>query len=111
LNSGRIKEAHEKANELMELGKRDNNNNLKLSAARFMQQTFEMLHQTDSAYYYAKLKDDLDASIFSQDNINKTQALAFNDQLRIIEDNAKKAEEARQRKENIQYVLIAFGII
>ena len=111
LNSRRIKEAHEKAKELMELGKQGNNNNLKLSAARFMQQTFEVLHQTDSAYYYAKLKDELNASIFSQENINKTQALAFNDQLRIIEDNAKKAEEDQQRRENIQYVLIALGII
>lgn len=111
LNTNRIKEAHERANELMGLGKQDNNNNLKLSAAGFLQQIFDKLHQTDSAYYYAKLKDELNASIFSQDNINKTQALAFNDQLRIIEDNAKKAEEAELRKENIQYALIAFGII
>jgi tetratricopeptide (TPR) repeat protein len=111
LNNNRIQEAHQRANELMELGKQDKNNNVKLVAARFMQQTFEMFHQTDSAYYYAKLKDDLSASIFSQDNINKTQALVFNDQLRIIEDNAKKAREAEQRKENIQYVLIALGII
>ena len=111
LNSERTKEAHEKANELMELGTRENNNNLKLSAARFKQQIFEILHQTDSAYYYAKLKDELNASIFSQENINKTQALAFNDQLRIMEDNAKKAEEAHQRRENIEYVLIALGII
>ena len=110
-NNNKIKEAHEQANELMELGRQDNNNNLKLSAARFMQQIFDTLHQTDSAYYYAKMKDDLNASIFSQDNINKTQALAFDDQLRIMEDNAKKAEEAQQRKENIQYALIALGII
>jgi tetratricopeptide (TPR) repeat protein len=110
LNNKRINEAHQQANELMELGRQDNNNNLKLSAARFMQQIFDTLHKTDS-YYYAKMKDSLDAYIFSQDNINKTQALAFNDQLRIIEDNAKRAEEAQQRKENIQYALIALGII
>ena len=111
LNDSKINEAHQQANELMELGKRDDNNNLKLSAAGFLQQVYDTLHKTDSAYYYAKLKDELNASIFSQDNINKTQALAFNDLLRIIEDNAKKAEEAQQRKENIQYALIAFGII
>lgn len=111
LNANRIKEAHERTGELMELGKRDNNNNLKLSAARFLQQIYDTLHKTDSAYYYAKLKDELSASIFSQDNVNKTQALAFNDQLRIIEDNAKKAAETKLRKENIQYALIAFGII
>ena len=37
--------------------------------------------------------------------------MEFNEQLRSIEDNAKKAEEARQRKQNIQYALIALGII
>jgi tetratricopeptide (TPR) repeat protein len=111
LSYKRINEAHEQAKQLMDWGIQNNNNNLKLSAAVFMQQVFDSLHQADSAYYYSKIKDNLNASIFSQDNINKTQALAFNDQLRIIEDNAKKAEEAQQRKENIQYALIALGII
>ncbi len=111
LNYKRINEAYQEAKQLMEWGKQSNNNNVKLSAAGFMQQVFDSLHQTDSAYYYAKLKDQLNASIFSQDNINKTQALAFNEQLRIIEDNAKKAEEAQQRKENIQFAFIAFAII
>ena len=111
LSNNKFKEVHEQASQLMELGKKDNNNNLKFSAAVFLQQVFDSLHQTDSAYYYAKLKDQLNASIFSQDNINKTQALAFNEQLRIIEDNAKKAEDTQQRKENIQFALIAFAII
>jgi tetratricopeptide (TPR) repeat protein len=111
LSYKRINEAREQAKQLMDWGIQNNNNNLKLSAAGFMQQVFDSLHQTDSAYYYSKMKDGLGASIFSQDNINKTQALAFNDQLRIIEDNAKKAEDAQQRKENIQYALIALGII
>jgi len=57
------------------------------------------------------MKDNLECFYFSQNNINKTQALAFNEQLRIIEDNAKKAEEKQQRKENIQYALIALGIL
>ena len=100
-----------KQRQLMELGKQNNNNNLKLSAAGFLRQVFDSLHKTDSAYYYSKMKEELNASIFSQDNINKIQALAFNEQLRIIEENAKKAEETQQRKENIQYVLIALGIL
>jgi uncharacterized membrane protein len=37
--------------------------------------------------------------------------MEFNEQLRTIEDNAKAAEEALQRKQNIQYALIALGII
>ena len=111
LQNRKINEAHEQATQFMELGKQDNNNNIKLSVAGFMRQVFDSLHQTDSAYYYAKIKEDLNAFIFSQNNINKIQALAFNEQFRIIEDDAKKAEDAQQRKENIQYALIALGII
>lgn len=111
LKNKRISEAHEAAVRLMDFGKEDNNNNLKLCAARFMRQIFDTLHQTDSAYYYSRMEAGFNASIFSQDNINKIQALAFNEQLRLIEDNAKKKEEAQQRKENIQYALIALGIL
>ena len=100
LSYKRINEAYEQAKQLMQWGNQHNNNNVKLSAAGFMQQVFDSLHQVDSAYYYSKMKDDLNASIFSQDNINKTQALAFNEQLRIVEDNAKKNRRgsAAQRK-------------
>jgi tetratricopeptide (TPR) repeat protein len=109
--NGNIHEARNQATLLMELGLRDNNNNIKLSAAGFLRQTFDSLHKIDSAYNYAKMKDALNDSIFNQNNINKIQAMEFNEQLRTIEDNAKAAEEALQRKQNIQYALIALGII
>lgn len=110
-NNGNAHEASDQATQLMELGLRDNNNNIKLSAAGFLCQAFDSLHQIDSAYYYAKMKDALNDSIFNQNNINKIQAMEFNEQLRSMEDNAKKAEEILQRKQNIQYALIALGII
>jgi hypothetical protein len=110
-DNGNIDEARIQAMQLMELGLRDNNNNIKLSAAGFLRQAFDSLHKTDSAYYYAKMKDALNDSIFNESNINKIQAMEFNEQLRTMEDSAKKAEEALQRKENIQYALIALGII
>jgi hypothetical protein len=110
-DNGNIDEARNQAMQLMELGLRDNNNNIKLSAAGFLRQAFDSLHKTDSAYYYAKMKDALNDSIFNESNVNKIQAMEFSEQLRTMEDNAKKAEEALQRKENIQYALIALGII
>jgi tetratricopeptide (TPR) repeat protein len=109
--NGNIHEARNQATLLMELGLRDNNNNIKLSGAGFLRQAFDSLHKIDSAYNYAKMKDALNDSIFDQNNINKIQAMEFNEQLRTIEDNAKAAEEALQRKQNIQYALIALGII
>lgn len=109
--NGNVNEALNQATKLMELGARDNNNNIKLSAAGFLRRAFDSLHKTDSAYYYAKMKDALNDSVFNQNNINKIQAMEFNEQLRSMEESAKKAEEALQRKQNIQYALIALGII
>ena len=109
--NGNVNEALNQATRLMELGARDNNNNIKLSAAGFLRRAFDSLHKTDSAYYYAKMKDALNDSVFNQNNINKIQAMEFNEQLRSMEESAKKAEEALQRKQNIQYALIALGII
>ena len=92
-DNGNINEARNQATQLMELGMRDNNNNIKLSAAGFLRQAFDSLHKTDSAYYYAKMKDALNDSIFNQSNINKIQAMEFNEQLRTMEDSAKKPKK------------------
>jgi tetratricopeptide (TPR) repeat protein len=110
-DNGNIHEARNQATELMELGLKDNNNNIKLSAAGFLRRAFDSLHQIDSAYYYAKMKDALSDSVFNQNNQNTISSLAFKEQLRVMEDTARKAEEEQQRKENIQYVLIALGIL
>ena len=76
-----------------------------------MRQVFDSLRNKDSAYYYARLEANISAQIFSQNNINKIQALAFNEQIRLIEEEAKKTEEEQRRKQNIQFALIALGII
>ncbi len=111
LSKGNIPEAMVQAKQLFTLGESNNNNNVKLAAAGFMRQVFDSLHNKDSAYYYSRLEATINARIFSQNNINKIQALAFNEQIRLIEEEAKKAEDEQRRKQNIQYALIALGII
>jgi tetratricopeptide (TPR) repeat protein len=110
-DQGNVNEAREQSAQLMQLGQRDNNNTIKLSAAGFLRKAFDSLHNTDSAYYYAKMKEALNDSIFNQNNINQIQSMVFEEQLRTMENNARAAEEAHQRKQNIQYALIALGII
>ena len=51
------------------------------------------------------------AQIFNQGNINKIQALAFNEHIRNLEEDAKRESEEEQRRQNIQFALIALGII
>lgn len=111
LDNKKFTEALSQTRQLMDLATTDDNNNMKLLGAGFMRRVFDSLHQVDSAYYYARMEASVNAAIFSENNTNKIQSLAFNEKLRLMEDKAKKAEEAEQRKENIQYVLIAIGII
>nr|HQU56531.1 hypothetical protein [Chitinophagaceae bacterium] len=111
LSEKKISTAKEKALELLQLGIQSKNNNVKMLAAGFMRQIYDTLHRADSAYYYSRIELATKDSLFSQENINKIQALAFKEQLRNIEEEAKLAEAAQQRKQNIQFVLIALGII
>jgi len=103
-------QAKEQAMRLLN-GYASDNNDFKLRGAGFMRQVYDSLHQPDSAYYYAKKEIQLNQIIFNQNNINKIQALAFNEQIRTIEEEAKQKEKEEQRTNNLQYALIALGII
>jgi tetratricopeptide (TPR) repeat protein len=111
LNEGKIADAKHQGIELLQIGSQINNNDFKLAGAGFLRQVYERMKMTDSAYYYSKWELSLRDSLFNQNNINKIQALAFNEQIRLSEKEAKTAAEAEQRKENIQYVLITLGIL
>ncbi|MEP6674758.1 MAG: hypothetical protein ABJA78_06375 [Ferruginibacter sp.] len=111
LSGHKTNEAYQEARKVFDLAAADNNDNMKLAADSLLKQVFDSMHNVDSAYYYLKMESKVAASIFSRNNINRVQSLAFNEQLRQIEDKAQLAETAQQRKENIQYVLIALGII
>ena len=111
LSKGNIPEALIQAKLLLNLGEVNNNNNVKLAATGFMRQIFDSLHNKDSAYYYSSMEANINAEIFSQNNMNKIQALAFNEQIRLMEEEARKTEEEQRRKQNIQYALLALGII
>jgi len=111
LGNKRIEEAKKASEQELKLAKTSNNNILKLEAAGFMRQIYDSLHQTDSAYFYSRMEAATNALIFNQNNINKMQALAFNEQIRNIEEEAKAKQAAEVREQNIQYALIALGII
>ncbi|MFY0607170.1 MAG: histidine kinase [Cyclobacteriaceae bacterium] len=89
---------------LLSIGQHSDNNNLKIAGVAFLRQCYEALGQIDSAYYYSQIEADISSQIFSQENKNKVQSLAFNNQLRSIE--ARNKEEAYQNKLK-QYILIA----
>ncbi len=88
-----------------------NNNNFKIRGAGYLREIYDALGKPDSAYYYAKKEIELNQIIFNENNNNRIQALAFNEQIRSIEEDARQKEAEEQRKQNLQYALIALGII
>ena len=71
------------------------------------------MHTTekDSIIYYAQLQIDYKDSVNSQRKQSEFQNLTFAHQLRVIGDQAKAQEVKEQRKQNLQYALIAIGIL
>ncbi len=111
IKNSKMEEAKVQTAKMWMLSEKIKNLNFNLVAAGLKKDLFDNLKNNDSAYYYSKIESGLRELVFNQNNQNTIQALAFKEQLRIIEDQSKKTEEVQQRKQNIQYSLIALGII
>jgi len=82
-----------------------------INAAGLLRILYNKLGLKDSSYYYADMKDAYSDSVFNEQQRNQIQNISFAQQIKEKEDQAKQSEEADQRKQNIQFALIAFGII
>ncbi|CAN5352998.1 hypothetical protein BH20BAC1_BH20BAC1_07310 [soil metagenome] len=97
--------------QLLSTGNQVSNNLFKLDAAGFLSQAYDKLQKSDSAFFYLSMQSALKDSIFNQNNFSKIQALAFNEEIRKIDEDAKQAAANEERKQTIQYVFIALGIV
>ncbi len=97
--------------QLLSTGNQVSSNIFKLDAAGFLSQAYNKLQKPDSAFFYLSMQSALKDSIFNQNNFSKIQALAFNEEIRKIDEDAKQAAANEERKQNIQFSFIAFGII
>jgi tetratricopeptide (TPR) repeat protein len=111
LTTNQVEKARQQAFQLLNTGKQIDNNLAKLNAAGFLSQAYNKLQKPDSAYYYLSMQSALKDSVFNQNNFNRIQALAFSEEIRKIDEEAKQNAEEEQRKQDIQFALIAFGII
>ncbi len=82
-----------------------------LRAATLLTKLYKHSTKIDSAFKYQQLMIDTRESVFSNEKINRLQTLEFNEQLRQQELALEKAKSKEERKLNIQYALIALGII
>ena len=65
----------------------------------------------DSAFKYSEIYRIANDSLFSAKTIQQTQLMTFEDDLHQQELTSEKTKAEEQRKQNIQYALIALGII
>ncbi len=82
-----------------------------INAAALLRKAYYAIGQKDSSYFYADVKDAYSDSVFNEQQRNKIQNLSFSQQIKETEDQKKLSTEAQERKQNIQYALIAIGII
>jgi hypothetical protein len=82
-----------------------------INAAALLRKVYYAIGQKDSSYYYSDVKDAYSDSVFNEQQRNQIQNLSFSQQLKEKEEQARLSEEEQQRKQNIQYALLALGII
>ena len=82
-----------------------------LQAATLLTKLYKQENEIDSAFKYQQLMIDTRESVFSNEKINRLQTLEFNEQLRQQELASEKAKSEVERKQNIQYALIAIGLV
>ncbi len=82
-----------------------------INAAALLRKAYYAIGQKDSSYYYSDVKDAYSDSVFNEQQRNQIQNLSFSQQIKEKEEQARLSEEKEQRKQNIQFALIALGII
>jgi tetratricopeptide (TPR) repeat protein len=81
-----------------------------LAASTLLSKLYNETHNIDSAFKYQQLMIGIRDSVFSLDKVTRLQNLEFTEQLRQREIASEKKRASQERKENIQYVLIAIGL-
>ena len=106
-----LKEATVLADEIWSIAQQEQNQGLKLAAATAKRNLYDKLNKTDSAYYYAKLEIETRKLVFDEEKLSGIQAMGLKEQLRKMDEAAKEEEAKQQRKQNIQYIFLAIGIV
>lgn len=81
------------------------------NVAEILKKIYSHANNRDSAFYYAEMQIAYKDSLSNQKRVAEFQNITFAQQLKDIDEQTKVTEEAIQRKQNLQYALIALGII
>jgi tetratricopeptide (TPR) repeat protein len=82
----------------------------KLAASTLLAKLYAQQDKIDSAFKYQSLMIATQNTMFSNDKMIHLQSMEFNEQLRQQELEADKLNKEEERKNNIQFILIAIGL-
>lgn len=108
--AGQIDSAILYAKKALSIVKNTSFSNKSIHPAKLLLDIYENTN-SDSAIKYFKLYRAANDSLFNAKIIQQTQLMTFENDLRQQELATEKIKAEQQRKQNIQYALIAFGII
>jgi tetratricopeptide (TPR) repeat protein len=111
IRSGKYEEAKLLALENFSIAKRSGINEGISTVASTLRKIYIHYEQKDSIIFYSQLQIDYKDSVNNQKKIAEFQNLTFAQQLREIDEQTKAREAKEERTQNIQYALIAFGIV
>jgi tetratricopeptide (TPR) repeat protein len=77
----------------------------------YLYKSFQQTNQQDSLNKYFRLSMLIKDSLLNLEKVKNIEALTFHEQLRQQEADSVKLKAEEERKQNIQYALIALGII
>ena len=104
INNSNFQEAKSQAQDLLAMGEKADNTYYQFAAMGYLKTVYDKQTKYDSAYFYSKKELALKDTIFNGEKLNKIHAIAFNEEVRA-------AEVKDQRNQNLQFALIALGII
>ncbi len=106
-----LKEATVLADKIWTIAQQEQNQGLILGAATVKRTLYDKLNKTDSAYYYAKVEIATRKLVFDEEKLSGIQAMGLKEQLRKMDEAAIEEAAKQQRKQNIQYIFLAIGIV
>ena len=106
-----IKIASDMAEKIWLIAQQEQSQDLILRAANIKRDLFEKANKLDSAYYYSRLQFITNNLVFDRNKLSDIEAMGLKEQLRKIDEAAKDEEVKQQRKQNIQYIFLAIGIV
>ncbi len=111
MKNGKYEQARQIALEDMIVAKNASINDGISTVAEVLRKIYVQKGDKDSIIYYAQLQMDYKDSVSNQKKISEFQNLTFSQQLRDIDDQTRARQTESNRKQNLQFALIAVGII